>query len=144
MFRAALLAALLLGACTAPNPEYCGPRGLVDCPSYVPDGFMLVPIPDQTLPPDMFQCIGPGEHCSDNGEVRPGACCGNYVCFGNCRVGLHGACSLDADCAPVFVGNDRSPAICFGGQCLSQSGGVCATDSYCASGACDNAISRCR
>ncbi len=157
MARCTLLSAMLLAAsstaCTAPNPEYCasGPT-FADCVRLrlgiegPPDltGYQVVPLPDMTPGPDLFQCIAPGEHCSDNGLVRPGACCGNYVCLGTCRAGLHGACTIDGDCAPIIVGKDRSPATCFGGQCLSQSGGVCALDSDCASGACNNAIARCR
>lgn len=143
MLRAVAVAVLVLGACTTENPDYCAPgptfaecvrvRLNIEGP---PDltGYQIVPLPDMV---DGFQCIGPGEHCSDNGELRPGACCGNYICFAtSCKPALHEACERDADCAPVIVGNDRSPAVCHLGHCMSQSGGACAGDSDCVSGRC--------
>ena len=149
--RKLLVMSLLLAACTAPNPDYCPPERLEACSrAYYgwpvpPDliGYVVVPAPDMT--PDLYQCLAPLQHCSDNSEVRPGACCGNYVCFGTtCKPGLHGDCERDDDCAPVFVGKDRSPAICFMSHCMSQTGGACSADTDCASGSCNVEIARCR
>ena len=149
--RSALLFFVILAGCTVDNPDYCAPGpAFADCvrlrlgiegpPDLV--GYQIVPLPDMV---DAFQCIAPGEHCSDDGELKPGVCCGNYLCFATaCKPSLHGACERDVDCAPVVVGSNRSPAICFSGSCMSQTGGVCTDNTDCASGSCNHETARCR
>lgn len=141
MFRVALLGALLAVGCTAPNPDY-DPLWREHLYG-VPDGFILVPVPDQTVEPDMYQCKAHLEQCSNITAVVPGACCGEDICYGQlCRAPLHAPCSVDGDCSPLLIGSSPYTAACHMGRCMGQTSGPCGSGADCVSGICDDGSPR--
>jgi len=149
MTRAIWALTLLAASCTADNPSYCKPGpGFEACARErlnlegPPDllGYQIVPLPDMTTAPDLYQCKGHLEQCSDVQEVVPGACCGTEVCWNRvCRTPLHGACRVKDDCANVFSSKDMkfgNWAACVRGECLGDTGAPCSSAVDCASGDC--------
>lgn len=121
--RYAVLVSLVMAACTADNPDYCGPRGWRDCPQayiYVqPDlyGYVLAPDmtvlpdlshpdlappPDLVPPPDLLcglpydnkNCGTCGNVCGKGTACSEGKC---VACVAYCGPNLGEVCCPDAD-----------------------------------------------
>ncbi len=139
---------LLLAGCTRDNPDYCGPRGWIDCKQayiYVyPDmtGFQVVPLPDMTVPPDLADPPPPdllpeylahlGEPC-DGGAPDPhlyclyGRLCGNAGAM--CTAGNQRDCCATVTDYPNFACRGYSKTMV--GRCCAGGGSYCLADSEC-------------